>query len=374
MSRAERAERRSLRVTTTPSVAMKRRRMTISSAMKESGEESGSDSSFGEEPVPPNGGPGVSMRSSCTSKVTFKPVLTSTPSKKKADEDSSSSDSSSDEVEEDKPVVQKTAANELSKVLNILESTLKCPVCLNLPRDLPVPCCPSGHIVCRSCRPQVADNKCPTCRQQMPANMTNSVVGSLIEQVEHKCKFSDQGCEVKLRLKEIKIHEKSCLKRTVKCAFKNCGINVMLNKFKSHVSACHSRIHSRVNRGMDVALESGLVLGFGPAENFFPILQYYSPTECYVFSVWVFGGGRTINDLAEDALKFRGKLIFKGKNQNELTFNNIHISSVEDVPSIDRCMEENGKHFLCLPVNFVNNIGIDINSDDPDIELELIDV
>ena len=54
MSRAERAERRSLRVT--PTVAMKRRRMTISSssAMKGSGEESGSDSSFEEEPGPYN--------------------------------------------------------------------------------------------------------------------------------------------------------------------------------------------------------------------------------------------------------------------------------------------------------------------------------
>ena len=85
------------------------------------------------------------------------------------------------------------AASQLSR---IVESTLECPVCLSLPRDLPVPCCPSGHIVCNYCRGEV--KKCPVCSQKMPANMTNSVVGSLIEQVEHKCQYSEQGCEVKI--------------------------------------------------------------------------------------------------------------------------------------------------------------------------------
>jgi len=308
------------------------------------------------------------MRSSCTSKLVPEPQPTSVPSKKKADEDSSSFDSSGDQGEEDKPAVEKksplkkTASNELSKVV---ESTLKCPVCLNLPRDLPVPSCPSGHIVCRSCRPQVADNKCPTCRQQMPANMTNSVVGSLIEQVEHKCKFGDQGCEVKLLLKEIEIHEKSCQKRTVKCAFKNCGMTVLMNEFNFHANAFHYRITNNLENGVVLKEISLNLKNLSFGHHFYPILHFYVRTQCLVFSVW----------LAESksiALKYRAKLIIKGRNQNELIFNNIHVTSVEDVPSIDRCMEENGKQFISLPVILVNNIGINIASRFIDLEISKV--
>ena len=28
-----------------------------------------------------------------------------------------------------------------------ITSQLECPVCFNIPRELPIPCCPSGHIV-----------------------------------------------------------------------------------------------------------------------------------------------------------------------------------------------------------------------------------
>ena len=31
-----------------------------------------------------------------------------------------------------------------------LESVVECPVCYNIPRDLPIPCCPAGGIVIHS--------------------------------------------------------------------------------------------------------------------------------------------------------------------------------------------------------------------------------
>ena len=94
-----------------------------------------------------------------------------------------------------------------------IESLLKCPICFNIPRDLPIPSCPSGHIVCRPCKERVED--CPTCRQPMPANMTNSLAAALIEKVQHRCKFSDQGCAVKMILKDLVTHEKQCLERPI---------------------------------------------------------------------------------------------------------------------------------------------------------------
>ena len=118
-----------------------------------------------------------------------------------------------------------------------IKSLLKCPVCLDIPRCLPPPSCPSGHIVCLPCKtrlphcPIVELPNCPTCRQPMPVNMINSVVGAIIEQVEHSCKYSDQGCEVKMMLKDLLVHERICLERTVRvplCPYNDCESNVKL--------------------------------------------------------------------------------------------------------------------------------------------------
>ena len=64
-----------------------------------------------------------------------------------------------------------------------LESVVECPVCLVIPRDLPIPCCPAGHIICRPCRGRVLH--CPTCRRQLGDN-TSSLAAALIERVKHK--------------------------------------------------------------------------------------------------------------------------------------------------------------------------------------------
>ena len=94
----------------------------------------------------------------------------------------------------------------LRTIVAEVESLLECPVCLTLPRDLPIPSCSSGHIVCQTCRPKVLN--CPTCRQKMPKKNKNTVAGSIIEQMEHKCRHD--GCNVKLKLQKIKIHERHC--------------------------------------------------------------------------------------------------------------------------------------------------------------------
>ena len=250
------------------------------------------------------------------------------------------------------------AAVQLSKVV---ESTLECPVCLSLPRDLPVPCCPSGHIVCRPCRGEV--KKCPVCRQKMSANMTNSVVGSLIEKVEHKCQFSDQGCEVKMLIKDLRLHETRCPERTVECPFRKCGETVQLKKFSQHaINTQHSiklssnwmvfKIQSDDDR--DLAKHKwgmGIVSAFG--SSFHLNLRYYEPTKCFVFSVWL---AKIKNkDRVE---QYRASIRIGGKSDgdNELSFHGIRVTSIEDIPSFNRCMDRNGKHFLCIPKMLIKNI------------------
>ena len=96
---------------------------------------------------------------------------------------------------------------------DVLAASLECPVCFNVPRDLPIPQCPSGHIVCNECRRSLSE--CPTCRRRLFANNNSSIAAFLIDHIPHKCKFNEFGCEHKGLLSDLKIHEKKCPERTV---------------------------------------------------------------------------------------------------------------------------------------------------------------
>ena len=124
----------------------------------------------------------------------------------------------------------------LQSIVSDFEKDLECPVCLSIPREMPIPACPAGHIVCRTCKTKVQE--CPTCKRKYPngeLEITNSLAASLIDKVPHRCKYHDFKCEVKMKLSEIVKHEKQCQERTVKCPHLQCGQEVQLKKFHEHV-------------------------------------------------------------------------------------------------------------------------------------------
>ena len=175
-----------------------------------------------------------------------------------------------------------------------ITSQLECPVCFNIPRELPIPCCPSGHIVCRPCKKRVTD--CPTCRQPILANMTNSLAGALIHQVQHRCKFHDQGCDIKMMLKDLVTHEKTCPDRTIKCPFLGCAQIVKLKSFDSH--ALEGVPYHSVKRGSNLSykvVENGVI--YHPEwtmgciktldELFHVNFEYHKPSKCFVISIWL---------------------------------------------------------------------------------------
>ena len=114
---------------------------------------------------------------------------------------------------------------------DVLAASLECPVCFNVPRDLPIPQCPSGHIVCKDCRRYLSE--CPTCRRRLFANNNSSIAAFLIDHIPHKCKFNEFGCEEKGLLCDLKIHEKECPERTVKCPVNSNDV-VQLKMFHEH--------------------------------------------------------------------------------------------------------------------------------------------
>ena len=121
--------------------------------------------------------------------------------------------------------------NAMAESLSKIGESLECPVCYKIPRDLPIPCCEVGHIVCQDCRRRVTD--CPTCRGKLLSN-TNSLAGSLIILVDHKCKFSSFGCEVKMKFEEIVHHEKTFPERTIFCPFTLCKKEIQVKKYDEH--------------------------------------------------------------------------------------------------------------------------------------------
>jgi len=134
------------------------------------------------------------------------------------------------------------SASKRSKV-SIPEEDLICPVCLTIPRSIPVRACKQGHIVCNKCygKLRVTDDNlklCPTCRKEI-ADDTFSIVGSLIQSMEHPCKFMDNGCQTKKKLSQIYQHEVDCLFREIECP--ECEKKVLVSKLGSHDSDCWSK-------------------------------------------------------------------------------------------------------------------------------------
>jgi len=251
-----------------------------------------------------------------------------------------------------------TVASPMTKV----RSQLECPVCFNIPRDLPLPSCPSGHFVCRPCKTRVRN--CPTCRQPMPANMTNSAIGALIEQVEHNCKFSDQGCQVKMLLKDLVTHEKKCPERTFICPYSGCVQLVQLGDFDCH--ALEGNRHSvniqyrghppsglmrfRIHENNDVCPNWAMGCIRTLDELFHVNLAYHKPSNCFAFSIWL---AKSQNE----ASKYEANLVINGP-KSKLSFDGIQISSVGNTLSVDKCLDDTENISLCIQRNLARSLSV----------------
>jgi len=114
------------------------------------------------------------------------------------------------------------------KQLQQVKDKLECPVCMEVPRSGPVPVCPNGHFVCSRCKGET----CPTCRVAMGGARSLLAV-TIIESVDHKCKFDD--CVENFALEELEKHEAVCRHRSVSCAYVMCKEKVPLAKLSEHL-------------------------------------------------------------------------------------------------------------------------------------------
>jgi len=110
----------------------------------------------------------------------------------------------------------------LETLVDKLKDKVECPVCFEIPRSGPIPVCPNGHFVCKTCKKDI----CPTCRTNM--NQGRSLMADiLIEHIDHKCKFVD--CDQYLKLGDYEEHTRVCSHRTVSCPAVGCKEEVSLS-------------------------------------------------------------------------------------------------------------------------------------------------
>ena len=83
-----------------------------------------------------------------------------------------------------KHIIEKCAMEKTTKLVAELQGAVECPVCLVVPREGPVPCCPSGHIICSPCLERLrreGRGGCPTCR--VPMGEGKSLLAKVV--IEH---------------------------------------------------------------------------------------------------------------------------------------------------------------------------------------------
>jgi len=126
------------------------------------------------------------------------------------------------------------------RLVENLQSSLECPVCMETIREAPVPCCRSGHLICSVCVQRTF--LCPTCRAPMSLASGQRCVSHsanrLIDLLPHPCTNRDSGCQVEDLLAQLRVHEQCCRFRQVRCPHHHCPASCPLASLQEHLS-CH---------------------------------------------------------------------------------------------------------------------------------------
>ena len=146
------------------------------------------------------------------------------------------------------PLIQsqlETSQKALKTLTEQLEERIKCPVCLEVPTSGPVYSCPQGHLVCSTCY-QGPNSNCPICRTRM-AKTISLLATTVIENIEHRCKFEEEGCKERSFVGKVEEHRRQCPFRPVRCPeTKICNKEVPLARLVDHVlNSCQEALFKR---------------------------------------------------------------------------------------------------------------------------------
>ena len=132
-------------------------------------------------------------------------------------------------------------ADKYDKLMTELRGMVKCPVCLSIPEEGPIPSCPRGHLVCQPCHHGMVEGRlsnCPTCREPMGKNVS-LLAKKFIESMDNNC--TNEGCSKIFLNQELTKHiEELCEFRKVRCPGRNpyCEAEIPFNAFNDHIKDC----------------------------------------------------------------------------------------------------------------------------------------
>ena len=93
--------------------------------------------------------------------------------------------------------------------------------------------CTKGHLVCTNCY-KGPTSDCSLCRTRMHKNVS-LLATTVIENIEHRCRFETDGCKVRSLVGEAEGHRKICNFRTVSCPSLLCEKKLPFNQVTNHL-------------------------------------------------------------------------------------------------------------------------------------------
>ena len=141
-----------------------------------------------------------------------------------------------------------------SPISNDFRKDFECPVCLEIPKSIPIFQCESGHIHCNVCHPKLQN--CPICRVKL--GHTRSLMSEkMFQQIQIKCSY--EACSEMVLIQDVQNHEEKCEFRTVSCPVnKVCREKLSVNQLQKHLSEAHPTLISKQSRqfGYRIAVPS----------------------------------------------------------------------------------------------------------------------
>ena len=162
-----------------------------------------------------------------------------------------------------------------------------------------------------------------------------------------------------MMLNDLVAHEKQCPERTFHCPYTGCALLVKLREYDSHALKDKHSWNFGGN-SIQYFIPAGIANDIRPVwpmgciqaldELFDVNFAYHVPSKCFVISIWLAKSQNV-------ASKYKANLIFKG-DDSLLCFDGLKVSSVENIPSIDECIEDAGNISLCLSRNLAKNLSV----------------
>jgi hypothetical protein len=110
------------------------------------------------------------------------------------------------------------------EVVDSLEENVTCSQCKKVPRNATISWCTEHHLMCQTCYDSLSGNgkksvRCgPDCQVDSKPGLS-PFVANVLKELPTQCKFTPNGCQVIIVLKNLEVHEVTCVYRVIKCPF-----------------------------------------------------------------------------------------------------------------------------------------------------------